>query len=293
MPLIRPIRECADPITPADDVSDHFCGATGSIFFLGALGAVVWSRSSNQWKDKSETNKSIVFMRVVWLHISVCWNRVPGKTVMYMSISSGIAIPLILLAVALRFSGFSYQLGPTCFINHEHSFAVFWGWLVGFTVAAFVAQLVTSAYCVHVYVMCYRLRQGSASTIKSEGTSSSWGTTNLEETQTDADEHAVRLRTRRWERWRGIRKILMLQWRIMALTLALLIQCLYFSSLTWAQQLKATGYGPSNPEAVAFGECLFLSKGDREKCLPLADSFVINKSATLAGVSVMAVSLNH
>jgi hypothetical protein len=45
MPLIRPIHECADPITPADGLSDHFCAGVGSIFFLGALGVVVWGRS--------------------------------------------------------------------------------------------------------------------------------------------------------------------------------------------------------------------------------------------------------
>jgi hypothetical protein len=221
----------------------------------------------------------------------VCWNRAPGKPVMYMSIATGIAIPSILLGVTLRYSGFTYELGPTCFIAQQHSFAVFWGWLVGFTVAAFLVQLVTSAYCVHVYVMCHSMRHGSASSGESTIASlRSWGQGNPEESKEEAKARARYIRNRRRDRWRGIHKILLLQWRIISLTVALVIQCLYFSSLTWAQQIKQST-SPSNPKALVFGECLYITQGNRDKCLPLADSLVINKSATLAGLGVMAVSI--
>jgi hypothetical protein len=230
---------------------------------------------------------------VIWLHIRVCWNRTPGKIIMYLSIAMGIAIPLILLGATLAYSGFSYELGPTCFIHHEHSFVVFWGWMIGFTCAAFLLQLVTSCYCVYVFFMSHRIRLGSTSSIVSTSTFGSLRRLGRAKRESQAEVEEQRLRTfnRRRDRWKGIHKVLMMQWRIISLTVALVIQCLYFGSVSWAEQKKSSS-ASTNPAALEFGECLFTSHGNREKCLPIAEGLILNKPAVLAGIGVMAVRIH-
>lgn len=238
-------------------------------------------------------DKLLVFMRVIWLHISVCWNRTPGQTIMYISIASGIAIPLIFLGATIGYSGFTYEIGPTCFIYQEHSFVVFWGWMIGFTIAAFVLQIITSGYCVTLYFMTHRLRIGSSASAKSSSTFGSlryWTVRKKKrESEAEAYERAIRIFNQRRNRWKGIHRVLLLQWRIILLTVALVIQCLYFGSLSWAEDTK-TASAPTNPKALAFGECLFLTDGNANKCMQYADALVLDKAAMLAGMGVMAVS---
>jgi hypothetical protein len=232
-------------------------------------------------------------MRVIWLHISVCWNRTPGRTIKCISIASGIAIPLIFLGATIGYSGFTYELGPTCFIYEEHSFLVFWGWMIGFTIAAFILQIITSGYCVTLYLMTHRLRFSIASVAKSDSIFASlryWKRHKQKrESEVEAQERAIRIFNRRRIRWKGIHRVLMMQWRIILLTVALVIQCLYFGSLSWAEDTK-TASAPTNPKAIAFGECLFITGGDAEKCRQYADALILDKAAMLAGIGVMAVS---
>ena len=212
---------------------------------------------------------------------------------MYISVATGIAIPLILLFATLRFSGFSYQLGPTCFIYHEHSFAVFWGWMIGFTVAAFLLQLATSGYCVTIYIMTHRLRFGSQASAKSTSTFGSLRNWRRRSRPSivESENQGVRNFSRRRDRWKAIQVVLLMQWRIICLTVDLVIQCLYFGSISWASDTKQSSIS-KNPAAVAFGQCLFLTNGNRDKCLPDSDALVVNRSAILAGLGVMAVSMN-
>jgi hypothetical protein len=95
------------------------------------------------------------------------------------------------------------------------------------------------------------------------------------------------------ERWRAIRGVLRLQWRIVVLAVALVVECVYFSSQGWAQEKVTTkeSAGTTNPKAVSFGACLVSTHGNRTACLPYAAEFVpVNKPAVLAGIFVMAVS---
>ena len=146
-------------------------------------------------------------------------------------------IPFVFLGATFASSGFSYSLGPTCFSNHEHSFALFWGWFTGFACASLVLQFATTGYCIAVYIMSYRMRDGSA---KSDQTMSSWGSIKRQREQREADERAVVARHRA-DRWRGIRRVLIIQWRIIVLALALVIEGLYFTSLGWTSVTKSGG----------------------------------------------------
>jgi hypothetical protein len=91
------------------------------------------------------------------------------------------------------------------------------------------------------------------------------------------------------DRWKGIQKILRLQWRIIILTVALVIEGLYFSSQGWAQE-NQTATAARNPKALAFGACLVSTHGNHTACQSYADFIPISKPAVLAGIFVMAVS---
>ncbi|KAF2665374.1 hypothetical protein BT63DRAFT_405336 [Microthyrium microscopicum] len=275
IPMVHEPKQCADAITPSDFRSDLTCAWTGSLFLLGGLGVVVW-----------------VFLRVIWLHICVCWDRTPGKTFITMSVATGIAVPLIFLGATFGTSGFSYSLGQTCFINTEHSFALFWAWLIGLSCVSLLVQLVTTGYCVVVFIKSHRMRENSN---MSTATGSSWGSIKRlgqrkrsEEAEKAADERTL-LQSQRRDRWRGIRQILVLQWRIILLAVALVVEGLYFSSLSWASQNKGNS-ASKDPRGVAFGACLVLNAGNATKCQPQAEYLVVSKSATLAALGVMSLS---
>ncbi|KAF1978368.1 hypothetical protein BU23DRAFT_563979 [Bimuria novae-zelandiae CBS 107.79] len=111
---------CVDAITPHDMHTSTSCTATGSLVTLGGVGSVVW-----------------VFLRSLWLHIRIFWNRDPGRVFKIGSIFVGTVLPVVYLIAVLSVTGFSYRMGQTCLPNHEHAIVTFWIWLVIFAVVAF------------------------------------------------------------------------------------------------------------------------------------------------------------
>ena len=88
-----------------------------------------------------------VFLRSLWLHIRIFWDRDPGNRFKWASIVFGTLIPFVFLAVILVVTGFSYRMGQTCLPNHENAIVSFWIWLVIFAILAFLFQLITTGYC--------------------------------------------------------------------------------------------------------------------------------------------------
>lgn len=247
-----------------------------------------------------------VFLRVVWLHLRVCWDRHPSTAMLAASTATGVLAPAALVGATARASGYSYALGPTCFIDARDSFAVFWAWMVAAACASLALQLATTGYCVWVFVESHRLRRdGGAALAPTTGSGWSWGSVRLwrrrpssapsGSSEPDGGDDCVVAASAvaTAERWRAIRGVLRMQWRIVVLTVALVVECVYFSSQGWAQEKVTTkeSAGVANPKAVSFGACLVSTRGNRTACLPYAAEFVpVNKSAALAGIFVMAVS---
>ena len=94
------------------------------------------------------------------------------------------------------------------------------------------------------------------------------------------------------ERWNGIKKLLILQWRIIALTLLLIIQSIYFPVILWPGDIKQDN-ATTSPEALNFGLCLVLNRGDKTKCLEQSKFVVANGNTILAGIGLMAVSFPY
>jgi hypothetical protein len=204
--------------------------------------------------------------------------------------------------VTFGVSGFAYRLGSTCFVKNEYSFKLFWGWLVGFSCASVLLQLVATGYCIWVYVASHRRRKVALREIS--GQNSRWRdigfawmrkrkSEKIKEKPAEtplADTLVRNLNVaRKSDLWRGIRSVITLQWRIIVLCVALVIQGLYFCTLTWAGERKATN-ARDDPRGLAFGRCLVFSGGDRQQCFQFARYILVNKSATLASLGIMSVS---
>jgi hypothetical protein len=197
----------------------------------------------------------------------------------------GIGLPFLLLGVTFAVSGFSYSLGSTCFIEHEMSFTLFWGWLVGISCASLLLQFGTTGYCVYIFMSSHKLRERAWTGDESSGRDSILGKTHRENSQ----ELKFAFSSRRRIQWRGMTAILVLQWRTILLAIAMIIEGLYFSSISWAAEAKGTSIAQSS-QAVEFGKCLVVSQGDKTKCLQYAGLLAVSKNATLAGTGVMALS---
>jgi hypothetical protein len=154
--------------------SDMSCAWTGSLVTLGGLGSVVW-----------------VFLRSLWLHIRIVWDRDPGRKFMWGSIAFGTLLPLAFLVALLTATGFSYRTGQTCLPNHEHAFVTFWVWLVIFAILGFLLQAITTSYCFFVYMRTWRREQRQS-------------------VQNSYQHRQARAKT---ETWSNIKQLFILQWR--------------------------------------------------------------------------------
>jgi hypothetical protein len=234
----------------------------------------------------------IVFLRVLWLHIRAYWFRTPGKTFMIFSFCLGILLPVILLAVTIAISGFSYRTsGRMCIINHEYSFAVFWAWTIGFAISSFLLQAFTSGYCLTVFLKSYHKMDSfkMSSDSAEEGMRKRgkrtiiWGILNFGRRgsvhlETDAlSTSAAR------QRWNQMKSVILSQWRSFALCVALVVQCIPFV----AHFVKSKTYDKTQK----LTECLLKYGFDDKRCI---DQKLILSSAQTTirtGLIIAAVSL--
>jgi hypothetical protein len=263
------------------------CGFTGAFFQAGGIGAAIW-----------------VLLRTIWLHIRIFWDRNPGPLFIWISLFIGIIIPALFLGITIAVSGFSYRFGKICLLNHQNSFAVFWGWLIGLGVAAFLVQTVTTAYCIYVYWSASRLRSTAAksndtNTSKTSKTaadeaekgngsgSNSTAKPPPKKAKVGFDESAISKAATR-QRWRHIRRIFILQWRSFALTIALVVESIYFATVFWAEEVKYE-HASTNPAAAVWGECLVFNQGNKTACLSEANAMTLGQNYFLGSLMLAAL----
>jgi hypothetical protein len=228
--------------------SSMSCAWTGILFQLGTIAAAIW-----------------VLLRVIWLHVRVCWDHTPGKIYMLASIISTIVVPVILLGVTIAVSGFSFRTGPTCSINQENSFAVFWGWIIGIACLSFAVQAATSVYCLRIYIRSHR-------------------------SLSDSNSSMGKSRSITRQRWRHIQTMFLLQWRSIALSILVVVESIYFAAVYWAEDKKFVSAG-SNPKVQEFGLCLITHGGDKTKCTDAAKGLMLSPTYILASMIIAAVSV--
>ncbi|KAF2398508.1 hypothetical protein EJ06DRAFT_558332 [Trichodelitschia bisporula] len=257
---------CHDAITPKDMHTSVACAWTGLLFVYGAL--------SNSWW---------VLMRMIWIHLRICWDRTPGPRFFWISQTLGFGLPAVLLVAGALASGFSYRFGPVCFLNHENAFPVFWGWMIAAASLACIIQGATVVYCVRVYMKSHRVIAGSGA--GSGGVTLWLWSIGRRRRETDV---GVAAGARR-RQWRHIQRVLHTQWRSIVLTAIIMWQGIFFAAVFVMLELEQDRVTHS-PKGLEWGLCLIINEGDKNKCLHLAHQLVMNKNLVLASLAMAALT---
>lgn len=231
------------------------CAWTGSLVTLGGLGCAVW-----------------VFLRSLWLHIRIFWDRDPGRKFKWGSIIAGTVLPIVFLVATITATGFSYRMGQTCLPNQENAIKTFWVWLVIFSIAGFLLQVVTTGYCVYVYFRSLRrARQGSPRNSIERG-------------------RAVAKR----ENWKNVKKLFLLQWRNILVSVFTIVGSIAFFIVFWTQddKLGKVFNDPNNIKPVkTWIICQTLSRGlDKEECRRYVSNFTVPRASVLTSLILASVS---
>ncbi|KAF2657961.1 hypothetical protein K491DRAFT_565293, partial [Lophiostoma macrostomum CBS 122681] len=239
---------CYDEITPNDMRSSHSCAWTGALVALGGLGCAIW-----------------VFLRSLWLHIRIFWDRDLGRKFKWGSIIVGTVVPLIFLIALLAATGFSFRMGQTCLPNHENAIVTFWAWLVSFAIAGFLLQVVTTGYCIYIYVRSLRRerqRQSDNSIQRGEAIA-------------------------KVETWKYVKNMFLLQWRNILVSIFTIVGSIAFFIVFWTQDSKL-GHVFNDPKNIkpvkTWIICLTLSRGDKEECRKYVKNFTVPQETVLTSL---------
>jgi len=236
--------------------SNISCAFSGAFLLFGGWAAVMW-----------------VFIRILSLHLQICWEVVPGRKFFYSAICIGWAIPAIALALALSLTGVSYRFGSICHINHRNSLQDFWGPLLAFAGASILLQFSTLVYCVKVYIKS--LVDDHATTDTSSNLPSYSG--------------SVRTVSAR-QAYRRVKKIIELQWRGVAIVLLILANVVFFSVVFVKMDNGLQINKSLVAKATPWLECLAASGGTKDQCVTLAKPLVVREAVVLAVLIVLGVS---
>lgn len=279
IPLAADPELCYDAITPNGMQDSLACAWSGACFQAGGLAAAIW-----------------IVLRSLWFHIRVCWDRSPGRIFLVGSLVTGTVVPGALLIAATVASGYSYRLGRTCVINQQHSFAVFWGWLLAFAGLAFFIQCLTTGYAAGVYLRTMAQERVASSGAKSSISSGRQQLTGnasgeLESQANDAADVNISISYSHL-RWRKLRSMFVLQWRQLVISVLVVVESVYFVVVFWAQKrkLESLHNHPELQSAVArWGICLVANRGDKAPCLALVKPFLSNPNMTMASYILSAL----
>lgn len=182
----------------------------------------------------------------------------------------GYLLPFVFLIAILAATGFSYRMGQTCLPNREHALVTFWIWLVVFAILAFLLQTVTTAYCFYVYIRTLRRERRSSAVNSFE-----------------------RGRARRKvENWGNVKRLFLLQWRNILVSIFVIIGSISFFIVFWTQDSKI-GTVFNDPEHIkpvkTWIICQTLSKGDKNECRRYVKDFTVDQSAVLTSLILASV----
>jgi hypothetical protein len=154
--------------------------------------------------------------------------------------------------------------------------ATFWIPILIFAAATVVIQFATFGYCIKVYLAS--LSDNSAST---EGSS------------LPTYSASVKTMTPR-QAYRRVRRVIALQWRGIAIVLIIIADVIFFSVIFVFQDMtvhniKTSTEGLESP-AGKWATCLYVQKGDKNKCLHLAAPLVVNEATITAVLVLLGVS---
>ena len=213
-----------------------------------------------------------VFLRAIALHLQICWQLVLGKTFMWGSIAAGWGIPAVALTIALVFSGVSFRFGDTCHINHKNSLASFWIPLLVFAAVTVIIQFATFGYCIKVYLASL---QDDSTTTNSSGLPS----------YTNSIRGTISPR----QAYRRVRRVLELQWRGITIVLIIIADVIFFAVVFVFLDDIETNLVKDPTKGEKWILCLIDTQGDKNQCLSLAKSLVVNEATVMAVLLLLSV----
>jgi len=179
-------------------------------------------------------------------------------------------VPGAIFVAAITASGVSFRFGSSaCHINHNHSFADYWIWMLISSGATVIIQLATVGYCAHVYLRNLWASEGTPSIPSSNGPASvSFNPTGG---------RAV---------WKRIQRVLFIQWRGLFLV-SLCLTCVVFFSVIFVYLDNNTTITAGNENKIRpFVVCLLETKGKADDCYSYGQAWLVNE-ATIGAVLVM------
>ena len=241
-----------------------------------------------------------ILLRSIWTHMRVCWDIKHTPMYMYLAHVIGWGLPLVFLTLSLSITGVSYRMGRTCIPNpdnvsktlmwrcegtdNKQSIVTWFGWLIAFGCLAAMIQFITTGFCVAIYAR-QLLKRGMEQPRTT--TTSTTGNAALPTTpSSQIGPSSKRLA------WRRVHRVLLMQWRSIALSVLIIIECLYFGTVYVAQTRAGREAGKPQhvPQIQAWITCLVVSEGDKEKCLHLSAPLGIDENTVVASLFIVSVS---
>lgn len=167
----------------------------------------------------------------------------------------------------------SYQVGKVCILNHVKSTATSWGPVLAVAITSMVVQLLTILYCVHIV-------------LKPIAYERLWLPYRQRHTSSESRHvFSIQLAASR------IRKLLLMQWRPIAMVAVVAVYAAFISSVF----LRVGTQNDYSDEAVQLWfSCLVSSQGeggdDDEGCEQFASRVRMNQAGVLAALFMMGVS---
>lgn len=214
-----------------------------------------------------------MFLRSLWLFVRIVYDVAPGRKFMFGRIAAGTLLPIALLVAVLTSTGFSNRMGSTCLPSHENAISTFRVWLVVFAILGFVLQLITTGHCVWVYMRTLRRQRSIPSANQGYGQS--------------------RDRYTNLQTWANTKKLFVLQWRNIILSVVVLVGSLVFFIVFWTQdsRLGKVFNDASNRKLVkTWILCQILSKGDKQEYKKYVSDFTVNEWAVVTALILASVS---
>lgn len=92
--------------------------------------------------------------------------------------------------------------------------------------------------------------------------------------------------------WRRVRKIMLIQWRSIVLSILVIVQAAYFGTVYVAMtRLQAENEaGARTMESEQWSTCLVLNGGDKDACLQYAHALGIDENVVVASMFMASVS---
>lgn len=250
IPLAAQPEQCYNEITPNDMYSSGECAWSGAFIIAGGLCATMW-----------------IFIRALSMNLQICWDIVPGKRFFYISQALGWGIPAVLFTATMTVTGVSFRFGNACHVNHATSMKDFWGPLMGFAAAAGVLQIMTFAYCIHVY-------------LKNLWTDDA-ASTNTSGSQLPSYSASVRTQTARAV-YRRLKKVLWLQWRGIVIVTIILVDVIFFAIVFVYLDSLQSAVLRDWTKVEPWLACLALNPTDKNQCLGLVKGWLVNEPIVVA-----------